>query len=278
MWLPQVAVRALASPSHPAAIAALVAALAVTGCAVPHPPAGPGRPFDFERDTFAFANETVWHYANGRPAPPDEAADDAERYTRRCFLLSEAALQFWKAARFDGASAPLSREELAKRVREIRRFRVWHDSPPSERRVVIPGYADLRELSQHEGGLLRRIMGPGWITFFDPRKLPLPFSVDGEHQDRLNHRIETWLDAGHPITVWIYNYPRVNINHSVVAYARTEPSTPGRTAYLVMDPNDTQRPRRLEYDPERSQFFFEETFYFPGGTVTARPMYLGPLR
>ena len=106
----------------------------------------------------------------------------------------------------------------------------------------------------------------------------LPFPVDGEHQERLRHRIDGWLEVGHPITVWIYNYPRVDINHSVVAFARAAPSAPGRAAYLVVDPNDTERPRRLEYDPEQGRFFFEETFYFPGGAVTARPMYLGPLR
>jgi hypothetical protein len=121
-------------------------------------------------------------------------------------------------------------------------------------------------------------MGPGWTTFFDPRKLPLPFSVDGEHQDGLHRRIEDWLEAGHPITVWIYNYPDVNINHSVVAYARTEASSPGRIAYLVVDSNETERPRRLEYDPDYKKFLFEPTPYFPGGMVVARPMYLGPLR
>jgi len=264
--------------NHTGAIALAVAMLAFSGCAVSHPPAGPGWAFDFERDTFAFSNETVWRYANGRPAEPTGEGGDAERYTRRCFVMSGAVVQFWKCARFDPDAAPVAPDELARRVREIRRCPVWHDSLPLEQRVAIPGYSGLRELSHREGQLLRGHMGAGWTTYLDPRKIPLPFAVSQEHQAHLNSQIQGWLQAGHPIILWLYNFPHVNINHSVVAYARVRPSAPGRVAYLVVDPNGTEGPRRLEYDPERNQFVFEPTFYFPGGTVVARPMYLGPVR
>lgn len=264
-------------------VGAIILVLALTagsGCAVSRAPVGRAEPFDFGRDTFAFANETVWRYADGKPVGNgDRPNGDDVRYTRRCFLMSEAVVQFWKTARFDTNSPALSQKELARRIRQVRSFPVWHDNPPTEKRVVFPGYANLRDLSEREGPLLRATMGPGWTTYFDLRKFPMPFVPNRKDQAHLYGQMSGWIAAGHPMILWLYNFPHVTINHCVVAYAADEPSsTQGRRTFRVVDPNYTDRPRRLEYDPVSREFFFEPTFYFGGGFVAVRPMYLGRVR
>ena len=74
------------------------------------------------------------------------------------------------------------------------------------------------------------------------------------------------------MVLWLYNFPHVDINHAVVAYAQTVADD--KVAYLVYDPNYTDRPRTLQYDAATQGFSYEKTFYFKGGDVHVRPMYL----
>ena len=62
------------------------------------------RPLRYPADTFAFKNETVWNYVGGSIQPEADRAHVRE-YTRRCFVLSRAIVQFWKFARFEPAAA-----------------------------------------------------------------------------------------------------------------------------------------------------------------------------
>ena len=94
------------------------------------PPAAPApRPFRYATDTFSFANETVWNYANGSiQSDSSKTAAQKRDYTRRCFVVTRAAVQFWKFARFDPKAKPLPREQLADRIREVTGRSVWQ--PP----------------------------------------------------------------------------------------------------------------------------------------------------
>ena len=46
------------------------------------------------------------------------------------------------------------------------------------------------------------------------------------------------------------------------------------TTYHVYDPNLTQKPQTLYYDSKKKEFSYNKTFYFRGGRVKARPVYL----
>jgi hypothetical protein len=70
----------------------------------------------------------------------------------------------------------------------------------------------------------------------------------------------------------------VNINHSVAVFEETTPSRPGQIAFHVYDPNYTDAPRTLVFDPATSSFSYDKTFYFPGGLVHVRQMYTSLLR
>ncbi|PYK47964.1 MAG: hypothetical protein DME20_10295, partial [Verrucomicrobia bacterium] len=75
--------------------------------------------FRFDRDTLAFQNATVLKYKDGVPflRAKSTSDDPANKYTRRCFVMTRTAMQFRKFARFDPRGAPLDDKALAARIR-----------------------------------------------------------------------------------------------------------------------------------------------------------------
>jgi hypothetical protein len=248
------------------------------GCASVQPTAGAGRPFDFQHDTFAYANELVFSVQNGVHTADAKPQKLEHAYTRRCFIMAAGVVQFWKHARFEPQAPPVSAEELARRIRDVRDRAAWWPGEPPDRRVVFPGFASLHELSEREGRLLRANMGAGWTTYFHLRKFPMPFEPSPEDEGRLCDTIQHWLHQGHPVVVWVYNFPGVNINHAVTVFEEIEPTQPRQVAFRVYDPNYTDAPRTLIYDRITQSFSYEKTFYFTGGPVHVRPMYTSVFR
>src|SRR5437667_8337533 len=120
--------------------AALLAFLC--GCATPREAAvsAEARRFDFQRDTFAYANELRWEYhydAAGkwtthwhRPTPA---------YSQHCFVMARSARQFFLNARFDPGQ-PVAEERTYRRL--IRRVVSTNPrkSLPESAKIVIPRY------------------------------------------------------------------------------------------------------------------------------------------
>ena len=104
------------------AIATSTLTLLVFGCVTPAaaPPTS-WRPFDFDRDTFAFVNEPYWDYgfeagsalAGGPPDDPDE-------YIQRCVVMSRAVRQFFYGARFAPGEPTATQGEYRALVRRLR--------------------------------------------------------------------------------------------------------------------------------------------------------------
>jgi hypothetical protein len=248
------------------------------GCASIQPTQGAGRPFDFQRDTFAYANELVFNYQNGVPAADANPQEHEHAYARRCFIMAAGVVQFWKHARFEPQAPPVTTTELARRIRDVRDRAAWWPAEPLDQRVVFPGFASLHDLSEREGRLLRANMGAGWTTYFHLRKFPMPFEPSAKDEARLSEKLEGWLHQGHPMVVWLYNFPHVNINHAVTVFEKIDPPGPHQIAFHVYDPNYTDGPRTLTYDCQTQAFSYGKTFYFPGGPVHVRPMYTSLLR
>ncbi len=76
-----------------------------TGCASIQPTRGGDRPFNFQQDTFAYANELVFNYQDGVHTSDTNAPQREHSYTRRCFIMAAGVMQFWKHARFESASS-----------------------------------------------------------------------------------------------------------------------------------------------------------------------------
>ncbi len=230
------------------------------------------RPFRYDTDTFAFANETVWNYVGGTVQAESSAAKKRE-YTRHCFVVTRAAVQFWKFARFDPAAPPLARDELARRIREVTERSVWLPALNREQRIVFPGYANLREISHAEAGVFQSNIGLGWPVYFRAGNMPIVVPVSHATEAQLNGEVWRDLQNDVPTIVWLYNFPSLKINHVVVIFKGAREGD--HFHYTVYDPNYSDAPKKLEFDAGSRVFSYQPTFYFKGGQVTARAIYRG---
>ncbi len=249
--------------------------LFLAGCACPLPEKESARTFDFARDHFAFANETVWNYVNGEVLPREtEPAPGTEHYTRRCFVVSRAALQFWKFARFDREGWPLGDKDLADRIRQVAALDVWETPLPMRDRVVFPGYDSLYAISKAHPRVFEQNIGLGWPTYFRFGNMRIVFPPTRGDQKNLQEELEQTLALGYPKLLWLVNFPSLSINHAVVVYSTRQQG--GEFIYHVYDPNYYDSPKTLRYDTATRTFFYQPTFYFKGGKVDARAVYMSP--
>lgn len=246
------------------------------GCAHVRPqPNNIGRAFDFTQDTFAFVNETVWTYQDGkRVQTPESRSTNRNRYVHHCFVMARATIQFWRFARFEPNAPAASSIELERKVRQVVARSPTCPSLPLQERVVFPGYANLRDLSERQSAVLRANLGSSLATYFRPGNFFLPYRPSKEHQVRTNEELQAWLDTGQPMALWIYDFkfPKPTLNHAVVAYARSGEGE--KTVYQCYDPNDAASPKRFSFDPHAGMFSFDKLFYFPGGAASVRPCYV----
>src|SRR6185369_2464339 len=153
------------------------------GCASPGKlPPPQTRLFDFQKDTFAFANELVWVYeydANGNWTTHNR--DPKPTYSLHCFVLARSARQFFLNARFD-PNLPVADEASYRHL--IRQ--VVASSPrkrrAEDRKIVIPGYADLRTFSRENENLLKSECGGGWQSYFQRGHWRMIFPFSRSHQ------------------------------------------------------------------------------------------------
>jgi hypothetical protein len=255
-----------------------VVALALTvflGCALRTLPAHPDRPpFRFPADSFAFSNETIWEYV------VDAAAGSVSWYQReprpafalRCGTMVRAARQFWATARFDSAAPTADPGTYARLVRAVLRT---DPRRPSEERVVIPGYPDLRSFSLAQETLLKTMLAGPWQTYVQRGNWRMIFPFGRRHQQRVARRLLGSLGRGWPPIVHVLRYPELTINHLVLVFAAEE--TPAEIRFHAYDPNDDGRPVLLTYDRAARVFSYSTTVYFPGGPVKAYEVYDGLL-
>lgn len=230
--------------------------------------------FRFDRETFAFANSTVFEYREGiivrRPA--GSAKDKQQRYTRRCFVMSRAALQFHKFARFDQKGATLDDKELAARLRLVARKPPWHPPLPANQRIVFPGYANLREMSKARGRVLQENIGLGWPTYLRPGNARMFFNHSVRYQQKTHTNLEAALARGDFFVAYLSDYPTLHINHSVLVYAKG-PARNGIDHYVVYDPNHPNRPYDLKWSSKLREWNYEKDEEFVGGFTRVYQVY-----
>jgi hypothetical protein len=255
-------------------LSALLLAL-LFGCAdLGFPDVAFERPFRFEQDSFAFANELVWAYdfdAGGtwRALGRDE---DVE-YIHRCFVLARSARQFFQHARFDPGLPALPEEELASLVR-----RVVTTSPrrrlPEEMRIVIPGFTSLRELSRAHEPILKRELG-GAVWSYTERgnwRMVMPFGRG--HQEDTAASLVSAIAQHRPPIVHLVRFPRIAINHALLLYAYAESEEAIR--FAAYDPNAPDAPATLSYERATRSFTLPHNTYFSGGRVDVYEIYHRP--
>ena len=235
------------------------------------------REFRFDQDTLGFTNSTVFAYTGGQKSlRKDSAEKNNERpYTRRCFVMSRTALQFYKFARFDPQGAPLDDKALAARLRLISRRQAWHPALSPNERIVFPGYANLRALSKAHPEIFQENIGLGWPTYARIGNFRMFFRRDDDrYQEKMHENLDAVLARGEFFVAYLSDYPHFRINHSVLVYARKPARTPGGIErYLVYDPNHADAPRELKWSPTMKIFNYQKDEEFVGGFTRVYQVY-----
>jgi hypothetical protein len=241
--------------------------------------------FRFERDTFTFANETIFEYHDGHPRlrGPSSARTRPKRYASRCFVMTRAALQFHKFACFDSHGPPLDDPALAARIRAVTRQPAWEEAWPVHRRIIFPGYANLRAMSEARGRVLQDNIGIGWPTYFRPGNFRMVHEHSRRYQEQTHANLNAALARGELFVVYLSTFPSLTINHAVLVYARRPASArDARTKridrYAVYDPNHAKGARELTWSPGKSAFAYQKDWDFVGGFVQAYQVYGKPLQ
>jgi hypothetical protein len=235
--------------------------------------------FAFKRDTLGFVNATVFDYSEGyaRVRKADANNEKSKPYTRRCFVMSRAAMQFRKFARFDPNGTPLEDKELAARIRLVAHTPPWRDALSSEKRIVFPGYRDLRALSEARARVLQENIGLGWPTYWRLGNTRMFFKHDEKYQEKTHANIDATLARGDMFVAYLSDYPHFLINHAVLVYDR-EPARPGSKIdkYLCYDPNHPDAPRELKWSSSMRVFNYQKDEEFAGGFTRVYQVYGKP--
>ncbi len=190
----------------------LVLSTACAGPRLPAPPRVSASPvavegFEFRRDTFAVPNEIRARHPEG-----------ADVYANYCFVLARALRQFFQFARFDPAAPRLDHDGYVERVRAVVARAPWEPALPRQARVVIPGYASLREFSAAEEAAVKAGLGGRFWSLVHWTNWRVVLPVTGRHQREVARRVVAELDGGRLVQLLVTNWPVPELNHTVVAF------------------------------------------------------------
>ena len=245
--------------------------IALSGCATdPPPPANP-RPFNFQTDTFAFANDLVWEYhfddhgkwvSHPRQPKPD--------YTHHCFVVARSACQFFEHARFDPAQPVADDATYRKLILRVLSTSPSHTLADADK-IVIPGYADLRDFSQAQEKNLKAECGGAWQSYFQHGHWRMIMPFTRHHQEQMASQFLADLKLNRPPVVHVVRFPQLTINHAIVLFGANE--TTNEIRFATYDPNKPDHPAVLTYDRASRTFIFPANDYFPGGPVDVYEVY-----
>ena len=234
--------------------------------------AGSAEGFNYSRDTLSFANWTVFTYENGHIV--SHKNQFGHHYSRRCFVMTRTVAQFYKFARFEPNAPKLDENELHKRIRAVTQKSPWHDPLPPEKRIVIPGYRNLRELSSANTRLMQQNIGVGWVVYLRVGNGRMFYLHGKGYQAKTHDELERTLARGDFFIAYLSDFPILHINHSVLVYKHDRPrGADGTDYYLVYDPNHPDSPRELTWLPREDSFAYQKDVDFVGGHIRVYQSY-----
>ena len=232
------------------------------------------RRFEFERDSFAFANELHWEYrfeaTTGRTT--SSRRDEKPAYAHRCFVLTRAARQFLYHARFD-PEQPVADDETYQRL--ICEVMSRNPRTPCARSevVAIPGYDGLRQFSRSREALLKSECGGAWQSYVLRSHWRMVFPITRLHQERTADGLLNEIRRGGSPIVHLVRFPKLTINHGMVLFDVEE--TKDGILFQAYDPNDPEKPTRLAFDPAARFFSLPANRYWAGGRLNVIEIYRG---
>jgi hypothetical protein len=234
------------------------------------------RSFRFPSDTFAFSNYTYFDYRttpqggleiNRRPK------DKIPEYSRHCFTMVRAVLEFYQFAEFRPDLPKVSDAEYRDIIRKLSRIPPWSSGPT--KKIQIPGYADLHTFSFDYRVPIQNNIGQWWPPYLRIGNWRTVFPALRANQKDLANWLRRELDGGRIRPVFITRGFRT-LNHCLVAYSYTaEPN--GDLIFAVYDANQRDKLVHLRYRALDESFRFDKTWYYPGGLVNAMKLYVSPV-
>ncbi|MBI4635912.1 MAG: hypothetical protein HY727_06130 [Candidatus Rokubacteria bacterium] len=219
--------------------------------------------FSFVTDTFAFPNEI-------RARNPDRP----DLYANYCFVLARGVRQFFQFARFDPLARRLDHDGYARLVRRLAAKAPWDPALPPGERIVIPGYANLYRFSRAEEAAVKEGLGPRFWTLVHWTNWRVTLAVSDEHQEQVASEIVTDLGRGRLVQLLVTNWPKPELNHTVVAVESR--GTPGTLEVVVWDPNDPANPGVITFDRARRRFWASRVYDTEPGEIRVFRMYYSP--
>jgi hypothetical protein len=231
----------------------------------------PIRSFDYQHDTFSYSNQLTWDYGYDKQGKwTSHRHEPRPEYTLHCFVVVRSADQFFINARFDPQQPQADEATYRRLVRRVVRSSLRYPLPDSKR-IVIPGYADLREFSGAKESLLKEECGGAWQGYVQRGnwRIVMPFSRRG--QARMAQQLEDRLKAGFPPLVHLTCFPHLTINHGMLLTGAKE--TADEILFTAYDPNDPNTPATITYNRCRRTFTLPANRYFAGGRVDVYQIY-----
>ncbi|HEV8143223.1 MAG TPA: hypothetical protein VGQ77_10210 [Methylomirabilota bacterium] len=227
-------------------------------------PASAGPPsFAFGPDTFAFRNEI-------RERHPGESG----MYANYCFVLARGLRQFFQYARFDPEAPRVAHGVYVARVRAIAARPPWEGAFPPSERVVIPGYPHLRAFSAAEEAAVKEGLGGPVGTWFHWTNWRVTLPVSKNHQAEVADEVARELTRGRLVQLLVTNWPIVELNHTVVAYAYDDRAD--RIEFRVWDPNEIETPGIVTFDRLAQRFWATDVYATRPGPIRVFRMYHTP--
>ncbi len=226
------------------------------------------RRFEFARDSFSFPNELVWEYqldaATGKRVLTPR--NPKPEYAHRCFAMTRIARQFFYHAQFVADQTGTTDETYRQLVRAVLARHPRIPCKPEDR-IIIPGFAGLREFSRVHERLLKIECGGAWRSYFlrSHWRMIVPFSR--AHQANTAAGLAAALKQNRLPIVHIVKFPSLTINHCIVLFNAVE--TKRGWEFESYDPNNADEAERLTFDGELRTFFLEPNACWNGGPLNA---------
>jgi hypothetical protein len=247
-------------------IAVVVLALVTAACAsasarpIARPAAASVPAFHFADDTFSFPNMV-------RARDPHRA----DLYANYCFVLARALRQFHQFARFELSAPRVGSEEYARRVRAVTSRPPWEPPLPAAERVVIPGFANLRELSAAEEAAVKAGLGGRLWTWVHWSNWRVTMPVPDGHQAAVLDQVRDEVASGRLVQLLVTNWPKQELSHTVVVYGYRDVADGVELA--VWDPNDPSAPGAVLFETRNDRFVSSRVYDTSVGPIRVFRMY-----
>jgi len=233
------------------------------------------KPLEFPADTFSFSNNLYFDYQvtpGGDLKIQKRLNGKVPDYSRHCFILVRAVLQFHKFAEFRPDLPRVSGEEYRQRILQLSRIPVWSSGP--KEKIQFPGYRDLYNFSADQSLLLKKNLGLWWPSYWRLGNWRIVLPVPRSGQKRLALRLRESLDRGLVQSVYMTRFRP--LNHCLVVY-KYEALPNGDLVFSVYDVNQPGKLVHLSYRASAESFYFDRAWYYPGGLVNVLPLFVSPL-